>query len=481
MKILFVSPEIAPFAKTGGLADVAQALPAALQSLGEEVRAVMPKYRSVSAREHGLRFVTAFSVPMRGGLQGCDLWQSDTASVTTYFLGNEAYFNREDYYGRGAWNYPDNLERFLFFCKAALDCCKAVGFAPDVIHCNDWQTAALPALLTGGAAAYREDAFFLPLPGLVYTIHNIAYQGRFPEDQWPLLCLPRGYYSNDFEFYGQINLTKGAIHLSDAVTTVSRTYAREIRTTDFGFGLQPVLQRHEGKLSGILNGVDYRQWRPEDDPYLYGMGFSADDLSGKRHIKSRLRAEYQLPDADGVPLIGLVSRFVEQKGIDLIAQCAEQMVQHGAQLIALGSGEPRYHDFFEWLHRAYPDRVGIYIGFHEALAHRIEAAADIFLMPSLFEPCGLNQIYSLRYGTLPVVRETGGLADTIRDGVNGFTFFDFNRHYFFDAVRRAIDLFRDRPDQWRQMMITAMRQDFSWEKSAANYLDVYRGIARGQG
>ncbi|MGA9264043.1 MAG: glycogen/starch synthase [Desulfobacterales bacterium] len=473
MKILYVSPEIAPFAKTGGLADVAQALPKAVKELGHDIRAVMPKYLSVANQGLTMERVTPFSVQMHNGLHGAVLWQTENGSVPTYFIENEAYFYREEFYGIGDWNYPDNLERFVFFCKAALEFCKAVDFAPDVIHCNDWQTAALPAMLKATYAAYRRDPFFSPVPKVVYAIHNISYQGRFPEDHWPILSLPRSYYTYDFEFYGQINLTKSAIHLADAITTVSETYAREIQTTDFGFGLQAVLQRRKEDLYGFLNGVDYQQWCPESDPYTYGIHYTADDVSGKRRIKSKLRKEYGLPDTDDVPLIGMTTRFVEQKGIDLVTECAERILQLDTQMIVLGSGEQRYHDFFEWLRRSYSERVGIYIGFNNGLAHRIEAGADIFLMPSLFEPCGLNQIYSLRYGTLPIVRLTGGLADTIVDGVNGFTFFDFTAHFFFDAVQRAIDVYRKHPDRWKQMMITAMGQDFSWEKSAEKYLSVY--------
>jgi starch synthase len=473
MKILYVSPEIAPFAKTGGLADVAQALPKAVKELGHDIRTVMPKYLSVA--DQGLRMerATPFSVQMHNGLHAAVLWQAENGSVPTYFIENEAYFYREGFYGLGDWNYPDNLERFVFFCKAALECCKAIDFAPDVIHCNDWQTAALPAMLKATYAAYRKDPFFNPVPKVAYSIHNISYQGRFPEDHWPILSLPRSYYTYDFEFYGQINLTKSAIQLSDAITTVSETYAREIQTTDFGFGLQDVLQRRKENLYGILNGVDYQEWCPESDPYTYGINYTADDMSGKRRIKSKLRKEYGLPDTDDVPLIGMTTRFVEQKGIDLVTECAERILQLDTQMIVLGSGDQRYHDFFEWLRRSYTDRVGIYIGFNNGLAHRIEAGADIFLMPSLFEPCGLNQIYSLRYGTLPIVRLTGGLADTIQDGVNGFTFFDFTAHFFFDAAQRAIDVYRKHPDRWKQMMITAMGQDFSWEKSAEKYLSVY--------
>ena len=473
MKILYVSSEITPFAKTGGLADVGQALPKAVEALGHDIRTVMPKYLSIAEQPLALARVAQYTVQMRNGLQGAVLWRAENDSVPTYFIENDAYFNREEYYGLGDVDYPDNLERFVFFCKAALECCKAVDFAPDVIHCNDWQTAALPAMLKANFAAYRKDPFFSPVPKLVYSIHNISYQGRFPEDQWPILSLPRSYYTYDFEFYGQINLTKSAIHLADAVTTVSETYAREIQTTDFGFGLQETLQARKEDLYGILNGVDYQQWSPDTDPYTYGIVYSVDDLSGKRRIKSKLREAYSLPDMDDAPLIGMTTRFVEQKGIDLVTECAEKILQLDTQMIVLGSGERRYHDFFEWLRRSYPDRVGIYIGFNNELAHRIEAGADIFLMPSLFEPCGLNQIYSLKYGTLPIVRLTGGLADTIQDGVNGFTFFDFTAHYFFDAAQRAIEVYRKHPDRWKQMMITAMGQDFSWEKSAEKYLAVY--------
>lgn len=476
MKILFVSPEITPFAKTGGLADVAHALPQALKALGCDICAVMPKYLSLAEQNLAMETVASFTVQMHNGLQRAELLRAKNGSVPTYFIENEVYFNREGFYGLGDGDYPDNLERFVFFCKAALECCKAMDFLPDVIHCNDWQTAVLPAILRSTYGTYRREPFFQPLPKIVYTIHNISYQGRFPEDHWPILSLPRSYYSNDFEFYGQINLTKSAIHLSDAVTTVSETYAREIQTTDFGFGLQDILQRQKDNLFGILNGVDYQEWNPETDPHTYGIHYSADNPSGKFQIKTRLQQEYGLPNRDNVPLIGMITRLVEQKGIDLITACAEQILKLDTQMIVLGSGDPGYHNFFEWLRRSYPGQVGIYIGYNNQLAHKIEAGADMFLMPSLFEPCGLNQIYSLKYGTLPIVRLTGGLADTIQDGANGFTFFDFKSSSFFDSVKRAVDTYRNQPEMWKQMMITAMDQDYSWEKSAEKYLTVYNKV-----
>lgn len=476
LKILYLSPEIAPFAKTGGLADVARALPPAISELGHDISSMMPRYYNMDTGATPLERALKFTVGMHNGLRVASLWKTDGGGVPVYFIANEEYFFRDGFYGIGDWDYPDNLERFVFFCKAALEACRGIGFLPDVIHCNDWQTAALPSILKLIYGMYRRDPFFDPLPKVVYSVHNISYQGRFPEDRWPVLSIPRSYYTYDFEFYGGINLSKGAIHFADAVTTVSETYAREIRETEFGYGLQGSLENRRADLHGILNGVDYDEWSPEVDPHTWGIHYSADDLSGKREIKSRLRAEYGLPDEDGIPLIGMVARFVQQKGVDLLADCAEQILQLGTQLILLGSGEPVYHDRFEALRQAHPDKVAIYIGFNNALAHRIEAGADIFLMPSHFEPCGLNQIYSLRYGTLPVVRLTGGLADTIRDGENGFTFFDYNAFHFFDSVRRAVDTFRHRPDHWKRMMRTAMAEDYSWKKAAEKYTDVYRSL-----
>lgn len=476
MKILFVSPEITPFAKTGGLADVAHALPKAVEAMGHDIRTIMPKYLSIAEQNVPMQQVDAFTAQTHNGLQGVVLWQTENEGVTTYFIDNEAFFNREGFYGQGDEDYADNLERFVFFCKAVLESCKALKFLPDVIHCNDWQTAALPAILKSTYGVYRQDPFFKPLPKLIYTIHNISYQGRFSQDLWSILSLPLSYYNHDFEFYDQINLTKSAIHLSDAVTTVSATYAQEIQTTDFGFGLQDVLQRQKDNLYGILNGVDYREWSPETDPHTYGIHYSANDLSGKSQIKTRLQQEYGLPNRDDVPLIGMITRLVEQKGIDLISDCAEQILKLDTQMIVLGAGDPSYHNFFEWLRRSYPDRVAIYIGYNNELAHKIEAGADIFLMPSLFEPCGLNQIYSLKYGTLPIVRLTGGLADTIQDSVNGFTFFDFKPSEFFDSLKRAVDTYRTNHEKWKQMMIAAMGQDYSWERSARQYVEIYNKI-----
>ncbi|MDX9786618.1 MAG: glycogen synthase GlgA [Desulfobacterales bacterium] len=474
MKILFVSPEIAPFAKTGGLADVARALPKAIRTLGHDIRSVMPKYPSVSRSGAILRPVASFFVPMHNGRQKAVVHRAENDGVPIYFVENEAYFNRDGHYGIGNWDYPDNLERFVFFCKAALAYCQADGFSPDIIHCNDWQTASLPAILK---LRYRKNAgtpVFSNAPATIFSIHNSAYQGLFPASQWPVLTLPDSYYTYDFEYYGQINLMKSAVIHADILHTVSETYAREIQTTEFGFGLQGVFQQRSDDFYGILNGVDYDEWNPAIDPHTYGIQYSPDDLSGKQAIRSRLRAEFHLPDRDDFPLIGMTSRLVAQKGIDLITACAEGILHLGAQLIMLGDGEHRYRDFFEWLLRKYPDQVGVYIGYNNDLAHKIIAGADLFLMPSHFEPCGLTQIYSLKYGTLPVVRLTGGLADTIRDGVNGFTFFDYSPHFFYEAVKRACTVFRHGKNQWRRMMATAMNEDFSWQRSAEKILDMYR-------
>ncbi len=478
MKILYVSPEIAPFAKTGGLADVACALPKALREMGHDIRAVMPKYLSVEQSGTDMTYVAPLHIRMYNGLHGGDLWHTDAGGVPTYFIDNQAYFHRDGFYGIGNWDYPDNLERFVYFCNAVLACCQVLDFAPDVIHCNDWQTAALPALLKVNDRNRRLKAFFKYGPKTVFSIHNIAYQGLFPEDHWPILGLPRRNYAYDFEFYNQINLMKSAIIFADVIHTVSETYAREIRSTDLGFGLQGVLQDRQEDLFGILNGVDYQEWHPQIDKHTYGINYSSEALAGKRRIKSRLRDEYHLPERPDVPLIGMTTRFVPQKGIDLVVASAERILQLDTQLIVLGSGTQQYHDFFEWLLSSYPDRVALYIGFNNELAHKIEAGCDMFLMPSLFEPCGLTQIYSLKYGTLPIVRLTGGLADSIRDGENGFTFYDFEAHRFFDAVQRACHVYRNNHELWRKMMTTAMDQDFSWQGPAEKYIAMYRAAFR---
>ena len=474
MKILYVSPEIAPYAKTGGLADVAQALPKALRAMGHDVRSIMPKFPSVKRFEDRLVTVGPLSVPTHAGETGCLILASENGGVPTWFVENEAYFNREGNYGIGSWDYPDNLERFVFFCKAALECCLAEGFIPDIIHCNDWQTAPIPALLKLQYGKREDNPF--ARTRTVFSIHNIAYQGLFAQKEWPILTLPWEYFGNDFEYYGRINLMKGAIIHGDLIHAVSETYAHEIRTTEFGFGLQGLLTQHAGKTHGVLNGADYDDWNPAVDSHLYGIHYSPEDLSGKGRVRSRLREEYGLPDRDDIPLIGITSRFVAQKGIELIMAVAEGILDLGAQLIVLGDGEPRYHDFFEWLLKARPGQVGIYMGYNNDLAHRIMAAADMFLMPSLFEPCGLTQIYSMKYGTIPIVRLTGGLADTVRDGITGFTFYDYAPHFFYEAVRRAVDVFRHHQGHWRYMMETAMEQDFSWRRSAEKMVSLYEEI-----
>jgi starch synthase len=475
LNILYVSPEIAPFAKSGGLADVSKALPRALKNLGHDVRAVMPKYASISSPDLTRLKTAPLRIPMHDGIHGAGLWQSESNGAPVYFIENNEYFNREGFYGIGNWDYPDNLERFVFFCKGALACCRAVDFSPDIIHCNDWQSAPMAALVKLANPDDPDSPFpGRPRPGIVFSIHNISYQGVFPETLWHVLTLPYDYYRYDFEFYGQINLMKSAIIFSDAIHSVSPAYAREIQTTELGFGLQGVLQARRNDIFGILNGVDDDEWSPENDPYTYGIHFSAEDPAGKRRIKTELRAEYGLPDVDEAPLMGIVSRLIDQKGIDLVTGCAERALGLNTQMFILGFGEQRYHDYFEWLLRAYPDRVRLYIGFNNALAHKIEAACDMFLMPSRFEPCGLNQIYSLKYGTLPIVRHTGGLADTIQDGKNGFSFHDARPDVLFDTIRRACSVYRDEPEIWKRMMDFAMRQDFSWRRIAEQYIGVYR-------
>lgn len=474
MNILYISPEIAPFAKTGGLADVASALPQAIRKLGHDIRAVMPRYATATTPNAWRLPLGPVEIHLHDGVHRAVIWQDQAGDVPVYQLQNSEYFNRQGIYGEGGRDYDDNLTRFVFFCRAALQCCRSIGFEPDIIHANDWQTALTPALVGQSMDEGIPKALFFKRPGLVFSIHNISYQGVYPESFWPLLTLDRRFYPYDFEYYGQISLMKGALQLSDAIHTVSRTYAREIQETELGFGLQGVLHHRKDRIFGILNGVDYKHWSPETDDYTFGIHYSPQDLSGKRRIKSRLREQYGLPDIEDAPLIGLVSRMVAQKGMDLVMECGERMLWQNTQLIVLGFGEQRYHDYFQWLAATYPDRARLYIGFNNELAHQIEAACDLFLMPSRFEPCGLNQLYSLKYGTLPIVRRTGGLADTIVDGENGFSFDDYSADALLNAVARACGVFRTDPEGWRRMVVHAMNQDYSWKTSARQYLDMYR-------
>ncbi|HXF82005.1 MAG TPA: glycogen synthase GlgA, partial [bacterium] len=394
------------------------------------------------------------------------------SGLPIWLIEQPRFFDRPGLYGEGGADYPDNLARFAFFCRAVLQALDASGWPADVIHCNDWQTALIPPILR----AERAER-----PATVLTIHNLAYQGIFPAEQFTLTGLPGAFFTlHGLEFWGQVNLLKGGLYFADMLSTVSETYAREIQTPEFGAGLDGVLRDRAADLVGILNGVDYSVWDPAVDPFLPAR-YSADDLSGKAVCKRALQEAFGLPVRPAAPLIGMVTRLVDQKGLDLVAAVIDEVLDAGAQVVLLGTGEPKYHELFETLMARRPEAFGVRLGFDNALAHLIEAGADIFLMPSRYEPSGLNQLYSLRYGTVPVVRRTGGLADSIVDTTpqtvangtaNGFVFEAYDAAALLGALRRALDAYRDR-ELWRTLQRHGMRADFSWERAAERYRALY--------
>jgi len=400
------------------------------------------------------------------------------SGIPLWLVEQPRFFDREGLYGEAGRDYPDNLARFTFFCRAVAAWLGRAAWAPDVIHCNDWQTALLPVLLRVEGASRAAT---------VLTIHNLAYQGRFPAEQFPLTGLPPSVFTvRGLEFWGEVNLLKGGLYFADVLNTVSETYAREIQTPEFGAGLDGVLRDRREDLYGILNGVDYRAWDPAVDPLLPAR-YSAEDLAGKGVCKQALQRELGLREAPEVPLIGMVTRLADQKGLDLVAAVLDDLLARGVQFVLLGTGEPRYHALFAGLAARHPSQVGVRLGFDDPLAHRIEAGADIFLMPSRYEPSGLNQLYSLRYGTVPVVRRTGGLADSIVDATpealargtaNGFVFEAYAPAALIAALSRALHAFRD-PATWSALQRRGMREDFSWARSAGRYVELYaRAAAR---
>jgi starch synthase len=466
-----VSSEAQPLAKTGGLADVVGALPGALRESGDEVAVVVPRYGSIDLKR-ARRVYDGIAIYLGTSRHEIVIYQAP-AEFPYYLIDCPPLFDRKGFYGESGIDYPDNHIRFAVFARAALAVARVL-FRTDIFHCHDWQAGLVPALLR---SSFSSDPTYLGVKTL-FTIHNLGYQGLFPKSAMAEAALDTALYRPDgLEFFGQISYIKGGIAFADALNTVSPTYAREIQTPEYGFGLDGALRARASVLSGILNGVDYQQWSPEIDPHLPAR-YSADDLSGKSFCKQQLLEEFGLPQsAMDRPLIGVVSRFTRQKGTDLIAEVAAQIVADDLYLVALGSGEPEYEVFFRETAAQHPSRIAVRIGFDNALAHRIEGGADIFLMPSRYEPCGLNQIYSLRYGTVPVVRATGGLDDTIEEG-DGFKFWDYSGQALIGAIRAAVEAFSDR-DAWQGTMRRGMGKDFSWKASATLYSALYRRLLGG--
>jgi starch synthase len=476
LKVLFVASEVDPFRKTGGLADVAGALPKALERRGIDVRVVMPLYQGIAWHQLD-RLDGMVNVPMWWGTArtAVRLGHLPGSQVPIYFLEYNRYFDRPYLYGPPGAAYPDNLERFTFLSRGALEVSKALGFLPDVVHAHDWQAALCPVYLNT-----IEWAQPLHASASVFTIHNMAYQGNFDGGAMFITGLGREHYhAGEFEHFGDLNLMKAAISHSTMLSTVSPTYGREIQTPAFGFGLDGVLAARRADLRGILNGIDVEEWNPARDPHLPSP-FDRRRLAGKARCKTALQEEVGLPVRPALPLYGVVGRLTPQKGYDVLAHALERLLSWDLQMVLLGSGDQEAERFFAAISAARPDKFRATIGFDNALAHRIEAGSDFFVMPSRFEPCGLNQMYSLRYGTLPIVRATGGLVDTVQNydeaagGGTGFMFQDLDAGSLADTIGWSRSTYYQRPKHVNAMRKRAMAQDFSWERAAGEYEGLYR-------
>lgn len=487
LNVLFLSSEVFPFAKTGGLADVASALPQALKEIGHEVRLAIPRYGFVNERKfriHEIIRLKDIDIPIGKKTSKLNVKSSfligDRTKVQIYFIDSAEFFGRQGIYQdpKTKHDYPDNDERYIFYSRGIFEILKRLGWAPHIIHCNDWQSGLVPVYLK---KIYSKDPFFKNIR-TVFTIHNVAYQGLFPKETFQKTGLPADVFTPEgAEFYGKFSFMKAGIVYSDFVTTVSSTYADEISgSEEYGFGLEGVLAKKKKRFSGIVNGIDYSQWNPDTDqfiPFKYSVKTLDAKVENKKYLLKRFNKKFE----QGVPLVGMVTRLVEQKGIDLVIDGFADLMKLKVQFILLGTGEKQYHTKLEALAKKYPDQMSLELGYNDELAHLIEGASDIFLMPSKFEPCGLNQLYSLKYGTIPVVRKTGGLADTVTE-VNpqkltgsGFFFEDFKAGEMVKAVSRAVTLFGDQKN-WQKVMRNAMTEDFSWTSSAKQYEELYNKI-----
>ena len=479
MKILFASAEAHPLVKTGGLADVTGSLPRAIRNLRHDIRVIIPAYQSILKQD--LKFTLVAHLALEGVSQPVRILSGKLpgSTVTLYLVDSPEHFDRggNPYSMKQGTVWPDNAERFTVFCRAieaiALD---DTGFEwqPDIIHCNDWQTGLVPPLLNRHTAP----------PATLFTIHNLAYQGLFDWKVFKKLKLPADFWSMEaMEFHNQFSFIKGGLVFADWITTVSPTYAREIQTSEFGYGLEGLISHRADTLTGIVNGVDYNVWNPGRDLHI-PVQFNARSLTHKIENKQALQEHFGLPVDEHIPVFAVISRLVEQKGIDLILEIVPALVKQQAQLIVLGSGEDRIEAGIRAAVKAYPQQIAAHIGYDESLSHHIEAGADMFLMPSRFEPCGLNQIYSQRYGTVPVVRHTGGLVDTVTDTTpatlasntaTGFSFQKATAGALLEAVTRALECYRE-PESWQQLIRAGMKQDFSWKHSAQLYIKLYEEV-----
>lgn len=474
MKILFVAAEADPFIKTGGLGDVAYALPKHLAELGVDVRVVIPKYKNIKDKfKDKIKFRKSFNVSVGWRNQYCGVFDCEVGKVKYYLLDNEYYFLRDDLYG-----YYDDGEKFAFFDRAVLEMIKELGWKPDIIHCNDWQSGMIPVLYK---CQYEGNSFYKNIK-TVFSIHNLLFQGNFDAGiVSDLFNLDYEIYNNgSIEFYGAASFMKGALNYSDKISTVSKTYAQEIQTPQYGERMDGLISSRREDLSGILNGIDYDMYNPEKDKYLY-IHYNKDSLINKFENKKKLQEELGLKVDESIPIIGIVSRLTSQKGIDLIEYIGDRLIKKNIQLVILGTGNKRYEDYFRYLEDRNKKNVSSNIYFDDVLAHRIYGGSDMFLMPSLFEPCGLGQLIALRYGSVPIVRETGGLRDTIKsynkftgEG-NGFSFTSYNGDELLHVVEMALSYYEDK-EVWNNIVYQAMESDNSWEKSAQVYKKLYESL-----
>ena len=478
MKVLFAASEAAPFIKTGGLADVAGSLPAALAQAGHDVRVVLPLYERIGQEwRERMTYLLNFTVPLAWRNAYCGVFELERDGVTYWFLDNEYYFKRSDIYG-----HYDDGERFGFFSRAVIDLPGHLDWHPDIIHCNDWQTALVPIYLLEA----RQRVPQLAGSKSVFTIHNIEYQGRYGRDTLEdLFGLDKGYFHEHMlAYHGDVNLMKGAIYAADFVTTVSPTYAQELHYEFYAHGMEGVIADNDGKLRGILNGIDTKRYDPWKDPGV-AKHYSAGRPSGKKACKAALQQAVGLNEAPDVPIVACVSRLVKHKGFDLVSAVIHDIMGLDVQMVVLGTGEWKYEEMFRQMEGQYPGRFSAKLFYSDELATAIYAGADLFLMPSISEPCGLSQIIAMRYGTIPVVRETGGLKDTVTpfnraDGTGtGFTFHDINAHDMLWVLREAAQLYRDDPAAWKTLVKNAMSADFGWARSAAQYEEIYHQITGG--
>jgi starch synthase len=484
MRVLIASSEIVPFAKTGGLADVTGSLPKALRRIGVEADIILPLYRTVDRDRFPLVHAgPPVRVPMGHREEIGIVMETDAGDgVRGYLVRNDRYFDREFYYGTRDGDYVDNCERFAFFSRSIMEWIGRTGRSYDILHCNDWQTALVPAYVK---TIYSHGPTFRST-GTVFTVHNLGYQGLFWNHDLPITGLGWELFNpKGVEFYGKLNVLKAGLVFSDILTTVSDTYSREIQTAEYGHGLEGVLYERRADLFGILNGVDYEDWNPETDP-LIAARYSRKDLSGKRVCRDDLLAEFGWTGPVDEPVIGVIGRLTAQKGFDLIEQIGDWLARQPVRVVILGTGERKYEEALAEIGRLHPGRISLRFSFDNRLAHKIEAGADIYLMPSKYEPCGLNQIYSLKYGTVPVVRNTGGLADTVVDADEdpargtGFIFDGYDPAELNDALSRTLVAYADKP-RWEAIVKRGMAKDFSWDASARGYVSAYEKALRKKG